>query len=214
MAWNLTKDKFLTITEVKSLYKSLADARDLAIQRNKNFSAIRDHFILSLLLETGLRVSELVALKVSDFRSRTLVVTRGKNGKSRNILLPRSTQRLIKNYLRLKRRILKEPTSPESFLVVSERIAPFSQRGIRKRVKLWFEMCGFSELLSCHSCRHTYVTHMIAAGVDLALVRDNAGHSNISTTSIYSHAVRQDLGDLNIYSSPFVGTRNNSRGDE
>ncbi len=78
--WVITKDLFLSLEEIRRLYTAPTDAKDLALQRRKNVVHIRDYFILRTLLESGLRVSELTALKVGDFHSNSLIVRRGKGG--------------------------------------------------------------------------------------------------------------------------------------
>lgn len=210
--WVVTKDQFLTKDEITRLYKSLLDAKDLAIQRGRFHCHIRDYYLFRLLLETGLRVFELVALKVSDFHDGCLIIQNGKGGKRRNILLTKGTQKMIVEFIRVKRRTLGEPTDPTAPLLISKRGRPYTTRGIRKRVKHWFSRLGFNRSLSVHSCRHSYVSHMIAAGVDLVTVRDNAGHSSLAVTSIYSHSVKGDLGDLELFnsnSSTSANKRNN-----
>lgn len=206
--WVVTRDQFLTVNEVQKLYAALRDAKDLAIQRRSFYCHIRDYYILRVLLETGLRIFELAALRVSDFHSGSLIVQNGKGGKRRNVLLAKDTQKMLSDFLKTKAKALREPIGDEDFLFLSERGKPYTTRGLRKRVKLWFSKIGVSPDLSCHSCRHSYVSHMLAAGVDLVTVRDNAGHSSLAVTSIYSHAVKNDLGELELYSSHKNGKRN------
>ena len=196
--WIVTKDLFLSAEQVHRLYAMMKDAADLAVHRKRNLVHVRDHFILRALLETGVRVAELTALKVGDIQSGSLIVQRGKGGKKRNIILSKGTQRMLKEFLKMKQKILGESTDAEAPLFMSERKGPYTTRAIRKRVKFWFQRCGLADNLSCHSCRHTYVSHLIAAGVDLPTVRDNAGHSSLSTTSIYSHATKDEL-DVDLY---------------
>lgn len=199
--WSVARDQFLSKEEVQRLYSALQDAKDLAIHRRRFLCHVRDYYILRTLLETGLRVFELTALRVCDFRDNSIVVQRGKNGKKRTVLLALMTAKMLKQLLRLKERVLCESTDENARLFLSERGKPYTTRGIRKRVKLWFRHCGFSPKLSCHSCRHTYISHLLSMGVDLPLIRDNAGHSSLAVTSIYSHAVKDDLGNIDIYDS-------------
>ena len=138
---------------------------------------------------------------VSDVRDGSLIVRCGKGNKKRNVLLAKPTQKVLGEFLKIKAKILREPVGDEDFLFLSERGKLYTTRGVRKRVKFWFSKAGISTNLSCHSCRHTYVSHLMAAGVDLATIRDNAGHSSLAITSIYSHATKDDLGELELYSS-------------
>ncbi|OQW54953.1 MAG: hypothetical protein A4S09_17365 [Proteobacteria bacterium SG_bin7] len=206
--WIVTRDQFLTEDEVQRLYLALRDAKDLALQRKRFYCHIRDYFIIRLLLESGLRCFELVALRVSDFRNGSLIVRNGKGGKKRNVLLSKETQKMLTEFLRLKAKILSEPVGLEDFLFLSERRKPYTTRGIRRRIKFWFARVGVSDALSVHSCRHTYISHLIDKTKDLVLARDNAGHSSLQITSIYSHNLKTNIDDLDLYSSDFHGKRN------
>jgi integrase/recombinase XerC len=199
--WTVTKDLFLTQEEVQRLYTALKDSKDLALQRKAFDCHIRDYYIIHVLFETGVRVFELTALKVSDFRSGSIIVRCGKGGKKRTILLTKETQRLLSEWIKVKAKVLHERTEPEDWMFTSERRKPYSTRGIRKRVKFWFGKVSIDSRLSCHSARHSYVSHLMAAGVDPVTIRDNAGHSSLAVTSLYSHAVKGDMGELQLYSS-------------
>jgi site-specific recombinase XerD len=206
--WTITKDKFLTADEVQRLLSALRDAKDLAIQRHTFYCHVRDFYILRTLLESGLRCFELSALKVGDFRAGSLIVQRGKGGKRRNVLLTKDTQKMLNEFIKVKAKVLQERVEPADDLFISERGRRYSTRGIRKRVKHWFTKVGISDDLSVHSCRHSFVSHSLAAGVDMVTVRDNAGHSSLAVTSIYSHSVKNDLGDFELYSSEKSRKRN------
>ncbi len=208
--WTVTKDKLLSLEEVNKLYKELTDTKDLSIQRNTSYVYIRDYYIIKVLLETGLRVAELTTLRVSDLVGNSLIVRNGKGGKRRNILLAIPTKRLIREFIDVKASALNEPIEGDSFLFLSERFKPYTTRAIRKRVKYWFKRMGFSLSLSVHSCRHTYISHLMASGkVDLATIRNNAGHSSLAVTSIYTHVTKDNLGDLDMYNS----SENNRKGN-
>jgi len=208
--WTITREKLLSREQVNSLYRKLEDTKDLSIQRRVNHVYVRDYYILRTLLETGLRVFELVTLKVFDLVGNSLIVRHGKGNKRRNIILTTSTKRMLRDFIDIKSKVLNEPIDDASFLFLSERKSPYTTRGIRRRVKYWFKRMGFSPSLSVHSCRHTYISNLMASGVDLVTIRNNAGHSSIAVTDIYLHVVRDGLGDLDIYAnnSSFSRTRN------
>lgn len=197
--WMVTKDQFLSHDEVKRLYSALKDARDLALQRKAFYNHVREYYIFRVFLETGVRVFELVNLRCSDFRSGALIIRHGKGNKKRQVLLAKGTQKMLAEFMRIKAKQLREPVGDDDPLFLSERRKPYSTGGIRKRVKLWFAKVGVSPALSCHACRHTFASHLIAAGVDLPTVRDNLGHSSLAVTSIYSHSTKNDLGDVELY---------------
>jgi len=198
-AWTVTKDMFLAKEEVQKLYSTLDDAKDLSLHRGRWHVHVRDSYIIKTLLETGLLVSELCDLWVGDFKGNSLIVRNGKGGKKRTIILTKSTQRMIQEFLALKKDRLNEPCEMDSPLFYSEKKTKYEPRGVRRRVKYWFSKCGYSNDLSCHSCRHTYISHMIAEGIDLPTIRNNVGHSSLAITDLYSHATRESLGDLSLY---------------
>ena len=196
--WTITPDLFLTASQVQNLFIALKDAKDLAVHRQKHFVHVRDFFILHTLLESGLRVSELADLKVGDFCEKSLIVRNGKGNKRRTVLLTKTAKCMLQDFIKAKKKILKEPIDPDSYLFLSERRKPYTTRGIRKRVKYWFGKCGLADHLSCHSCRHSYISHMIGAGVDLQTIRANVGHASLSTLSLYAHATKGEL-EIEIY---------------
>ncbi|MBX7232047.1 MAG: tyrosine-type recombinase/integrase [Bdellovibrionales bacterium] len=208
--WIVTRDSFLSTTAVQRLYADLKDAKDLALQRGRFYSHVRDHYILKTLLETGARVFELVAIRIRDFKGKSLIIQKGKGNKKREILLMPSTQRMLKEFIKIKIETLDEAATENDFLFTSERKKPYTTRGIRKRVKYWFHRCEVENHLSVHSCRHTYISHLLDQGVDIQTVRTNAGHSSLNTTSLYGHTLKTDLDGVEIYdSSSFNGSRNN-----
>ena len=208
--WAVTSSKMLKPEEILRLFQLLKDAKDLAIHRGSPLSAIRDYFLLHGLLETGLRNFEFCDLVVSDFTGKTLVVRKGKGSKTREVLLTPDTQKLFRDFLKIKTKVLNEPTTPDSPLFLSEREGPYSTRGLRKRVKIWFKRAGINPKLSTHSCRHSYISSLIKAGVDLSTVKANAGHASLSTVSIYAHALSEDLEEISLYkSADFSSSRNN-----
>jgi integrase/recombinase XerD len=195
----ITQDMILTASEVMKLFKVLEEARDLALYHQTHYVHVRDHYIIKTLLESGLRVFELTELRVKDFRRNVLIIQCGKFGKKRETVLTDTAQRLIKDWIKVKRNLFNEPTSDENYLFTSQWGKSYTTTGIRKRVKYWFAKCGFNPDFSCHTCRHSYVSHGLASGVDLIRMRDNVGHSSLNTTTIYSHAINNDLGDVEIY---------------
>ena len=206
--WTVSRDQYLTKDEVNRLYSRLRDAKDLALQRRCYYCHVRDYFILRLFFETGIRVFELVALRISDYRNGALIVRLGKGAKKRSILLTKQTQQMLGEFLKLKTSTLQEPTGEDDFLFISERNRPYSTRGIRKRVKHWFQLVGLEKSLSCHSARHTFISHLIDKTQDLVLARDQAGHSNLQITSAYTHSLKSNVDDLDLYSADLSRTRN------
>ena len=213
----VTKDMFLTAEEVRDLYYTLEKAKDLSVYRKLFYNHVRENYYIKMMLESGVRVFELCPLKIKDFTGTTLIIRKGKGNKKREIVLTKSGQKLTREYIRLKKKFLKESVDPESYLFPSSWGRPFTEAGIRKRLKYWFAKCKFNKNHSCHTCRHSYISHALLAGIDIVRVRVNAGHESLNTTSIYAHAICDDLGDVEIYQNISFGNkgkRNLSEDDE
>ena len=194
MKWTMTKSKFLTQAEIENLIALIGAER---IKSPTNHTVARDYFIIRLLLETGLRVFELCNLSVDDLREGSLTVKRGKCGKSRTVLLTKSTVLLLSEYLDFKKNTLRESLDGVAPLFLSEKGTRYSTRGIRYRVKFWLSRVGLSQF-SVHSLRHSYASLFLSKTKDLTLTRDQLGHASIAITSIYVHANR-DLGELELF---------------
>lgn len=196
--WSVTADKFLSVEQIESLLVYLKQGRDLAIARGNDLQAIRDYYTLRGLLETGLRVAEFCALTNADFQGHKLTVRRGKGGKSRTVLLTKSTANMLKEWAVVKERLgfRLEPQEP---MFPSRYSKPYTTRGVQLRVKAAFLDAGLPEQLTTHSTRHTYCSLLLASGkASLATVKENMGHSSIAVTNIYAHSV-SNLDEVELY---------------
>ena len=190
--WIVTPDKYLDKAEVKRLRTA---ALDLAIvARSKgNQIAVRNQLIIEVALGTGLRVSELANLKIDDLHlgkgQNTLIVKNGKGGKDRVVAFGSKLKTLIQKYLDYR-------VTCSKFLFHSERGEQMTRFGIGRVFKTIAEKAGIAEHHSIHSLRHTYATNLYkASGYNLRLVQKQLGHSSITTTSVYSDVINQDLED-------------------
>jgi integrase/recombinase XerC len=149
---------------------------------------VRDFAILQVFLQTGVRVSELVALKVDDidFAQRTLMVRAGKGMVSRTIELEKKAIQAIRNYL------ARRPHTTYEELFLNRDDAPFSERGIRKLVVKYRLTAGITKKASCHSLRHTFATYKATRGVSAYQLQEWLGHARLDTTQIYVHLAKQD----------------------
>ena len=190
MNWVISPDKFLSTDEVKSLRKTCQDAALLA--RSKGVQApVRDALIIELALGTGLRVSELANLKIDDLYLKkgqnSLYVRNGKGGKNRVVQFSSMIKDLIQNYLQY-----RQSRSP--YLFPSERGPQMTRFGIGQVFKKWGKRAGLAPHYSIHCLRHTYATNLYkSSGYNLRLVQQQLGHSSISTTSVYSAVMSEDL---------------------
>ncbi len=185
--------------QVRSLPKSLTEADVealLNIPDTLKPIGLRDKAMLETLYATGLRVSELVALKVME-ASLDMGVVRvmGKGGKERLVPLGEEAITWIKRYLAEARPSLLEGR-PSDALFVTARGAAMTRQGFWYLIKRRAVAGGVGKALSPHTLRHAFATHLLNHGADLRVVQMLLGHADISTTQIYTHVARERLKQL------------------
>jgi len=148
----------------------------------------RDFAILQVFLQTGVRVSELCDLRLTevDMVGRTLTVRSGKGMAARIIELEKKATAAIKNWLAVRPPVL------DDHLFLSRAGQPISQRGVRKLVTKHRQLAGITKKASCHSFRHTFGTLKAQQGISPFRLKDWLGHANLNTTQIYVHMGRQN----------------------
>jgi len=168
----------LTVTEVERLVL----APDLATPLG-----IRDRCLLEVLYATGLRVSELLSLDIGDidWTSRSIRV-RGKGSKERIVLLGDLAVDSLERYFHHSRLIISKGT-PGPQLFVSHLGRRLSVRGFHMVLQGHLKAAGIQRHVTPHTLRHSFATHMLEGGADLRSVQELLGHSDISTTQVYTH---------------------------
>ncbi|WP_299801728.1 site-specific tyrosine recombinase XerD [uncultured Shewanella sp.] len=156
----------------------------------------RDKAMLELLYATGLRVSELVGLTMEQLSLRQgLVRITGKGGKERLVPLGELAVTEIESYLKFARaELLKGKQS--DVLFPSKRAQQMTRQTFWHRIKLYALRAGISTELSPHTLRHAFATHLLNHGADLRVVQLLLGHSDLSTTQIYTHVATARLSSL------------------
>jgi integrase/recombinase XerD len=158
-------------------------------------SGMRDRAMLELLYATGIRVSELIQLRLSnlDFRLGVVRVT-GKGNKQRIVPIHAAALATITDYRdRGRSLLLKGKASP--YLFVTARGGAMTRQAFWASIKLNGKKAGIFHHLSPHVLRHTFATHLLEGGADLRSVQTMLGHADLSTTEIYTHVVRSRLRD-------------------
>jgi integrase/recombinase XerD len=175
--------KFLTIMEVEELLRAPDD---------KKPRGVRDRAMLEVLYGSGLRVSELASLRLAEVNLEDgFLVCRGKGGKERIVPLGRSACDAVKRYLAEVRPLVVSGEREELFL--SRRGKPFSRQGLWKLIRQHAREAGLAAKISPHILRHSFATHLLERGADLRSVQLMLGHSQITTTQIYTHVSRERI---------------------
>lgn len=163
---------------------------------------LRDKAMLELLYATGLRVSELITLRVFDVNlSASFIQCFGKGAKERIIPLGSLARHAIDTYILTARtHMLRDPQ--ESTLFVNHLGDPLTRQGFWKIIKKYANIAGIQSELTPHTLRHSFATHLLEHGADLRAVQEMLGHADISTTQIYTHVTRSRLQDVYHNSHP------------
>lgn len=158
---------------------------------------IRDRAILEVMYATGLRVSELIGLKLNDLHlSMGLLQTIGKGDKERIVPLGDLAIQWIETYLSDARPYLTRKTPDESHLFVNNHGTQLSRQGIWKNLKALVRQAGITKNVTPHTLRHSFATHLLENGADLRTVQELLGHADISTTQIYTHITKKRMTEV------------------
>jgi len=155
----------------------------------------RDHAMLELLYATGIRVSELIGLDVSDVNLTVgFIRCRGKE-KERIIPLYQAAVKALQDYLRdIRPRIVA--SEEETSLFVNMNGERMSRQGFWKIIKYYQEKAEIEKEITPHTLRHSFAVHLLQNGADLRSIQEMLGHADISSTQIYAHVVKKQLNDI------------------
>ena len=180
------QEKYLPISMSEDEVDKLLASPDLSIEIE-----VRDKAMIEMLYATGMRISELLNLKIIDMDiSRCVVKVLGKGSKERLIPFGESALEALNSYFSVR----KNSTSKEVFL--SNRGSKLSRVAFWKRIKIYLSRANLKESISPHTLRHAFATHLLNRGADLRSVQLLLGHSDLSTTQIYTHIAKQRLGEV------------------
>lgn len=162
----------------------------------------RDLLILELLYATGIRVSELVNIKINDiyFHNKTIKVL-GKGQKERIVAYGDYCEDILKQYLNDGRLTLLK-NNPTDILLLNYRGHPLTDRGVRLIITNLMKKASLNIKISPHTLRHTFATHMLNEGADLVTVQELLGHAHLATTQIYTHVTNEHLRKTYLQAHP------------
>lgn len=154
-------------------------------------SGLRDKAILELLYSSGLRVSELINLKINYlFLEEEIIRVFGKGSKERVVPIGSSAINWIKKYLINSRPFFENKLKSQNYLFLNKRGTKLSRMFIWQIVDKYSKKAGIQKEVHPHIFRHSFATHLLEGGADLRAVQEMLGHSDISTTQIYTHIDR------------------------
>lgn len=177
----LTADKILSEKQWKILHRELKRSKE-----SGHCSHVTTYYLVCLAYYTGLRISEVAALRWNDVGDEYLVVRRGKGGKARSIFMGKHTRRLVDEWKVVAVSDCGSGAGSSQYLFTGQR-GPLKRGSIHMRFKEAVRRAGLPSQLSFHSLRHGFATRLLDSGVSLAAVRDLLGHSSVGVTSVYLH---------------------------
>jgi integrase/recombinase XerD len=188
-----TLPKHLAISEVDALL----ERPDVSTPKG-----LRDKAMLELLYATGMRVSELIGLRWEDFEVNLGVVRcRGKGSKERLIPVGKAALRAVETYVRQGRPALAKGRG-SAFLFLNNRGGGLSRVAFWMLIRKYGRAAGIPTPITPHVLRHSFATHLLERGADLRSIQMMLGHSDISTTQIYTHVVKERLKQVYLEHHP------------
>jgi integrase/recombinase XerD len=170
----------------------------LSYEEQKRFLAVlkndrryyRDYVLFSFMIFSGLRLSEVLSLRVDDVQTDSIIIRQSKNG-SGKIIFKNCLKKLVSDYLKVRKEI--EPYGREEFLFLSNRKKRINSRTIQIILKKYLKLAKIQKQLTPHSCRHAFATRLRESGSDIETIRRLLRHRNIQSTLCYSHVADSSL---------------------
>lgn len=160
-------------------------------------AGIRDRAMIEMIYGSGLRISELLNITYQQlFIDDGLIRVYGKGAKERMVPLSEFAIEWVKEYIRFSRAKFVKPSTQTPELFVNQRGKGLSRMGFWKILRKYVNLAGLSHEIHPHTFRHSFATHLLEGGADLRIVQELLGHSDISTTQIYTHIDRQYLKEV------------------
>lgn len=191
---------FLYPPEIEALLSGPAD----------DVLGIRDRAVIELLYATGMRVGELVSLKLKDLNMGTdFIIVFGKGSRERVVFFGSKAAASLEEYLKKSRPFLAKDTACD-FVFLNKNGTGITDRSIRRIIKKYVNMASLNQKISPHALRHSFATHMLENGADLKTVQELLGHVSLSTTQIYTHVTKERLKQVYTRTFPHNEGRNHN----
>ncbi len=169
----------------------------LAIPNTSEPLGIRDSLILELLYSTGIRVSELVNLKIKNINfSEKKIKILGKGNKERYVLYGEICERKINLYLKSRKQFSSD------YLILNNQGKQITTRSIEMLINKYKRIAEINTKVTPHTLRHTFATHLLEGGADLKTVQELMGHDSLSSTQVYTHITSERLRNVYLHAHP------------
>ncbi len=186
--YTISREKFFSKEEMKRLLK-VCEKNALTDLKAKRITWVTRHMLVRLALYSGLRVSEIAALKIGDLhfngKENYLIVQHGKGERKRDVYLDTDLVKHLQDYLEIKKK-WREPIHDDAPLFSGRRGNHYSSTALHISFKKAIEEAGLPKKYSIHSTRHTYATFLFAKTKSIRFVQKQLGHASIATTSLYA----------------------------
>lgn len=175
---------------------SIEEIEVLLALPDESVKGIRDKAMLELLYATGLKVSELVGLKLSEINTSLRFIRFMDKERERLIPFSDTARIAVEKYLSSSRNQLMPKEGYEDYLFLNYSGEPMTRQGFWKIIKNYGDMAGFDVGLTPHIFRHSFAAHMVENGADLKFIQEMLGHADISTTQVYSGFANERLSQV------------------
>lgn len=188
----------LSFEEVKRILDAVKMALQSSDSERSTTLALRDHTMLEVLYGAGLRISELIGLRLGDiYLDEGFLRVIGKGDKERVVPLGEPAVRAVRRYVDLGRfKLLRTHSQARDVLFLNVRGGPLSRMGAWRIIHSYVQAAGIKGHVTPHTFRHSFATHLLEGGADLRAVQEMLGHADISTTEIYTHVDRSYLREV------------------
>ena len=192
--WNIDQSKCLSKSEITKLRRYCSKLKTTGL-KNREFTAVRNWFMVELGLNSGLRVQEMANLKHLNLfldEGKSSISFRGKGSKPRLVWLSSSFKRKCLLYIKVKKSF-GYSTDPDSYVLNNLKNEKISKRSLQKFFKIIIEKSGLPKRYHIHNLRHTYATILlVASNNNYGFVQDQLGHASITTTKVYAGVIESE----------------------
>ncbi|MDI6797288.1 MAG: site-specific integrase [Desulfatibacillaceae bacterium] len=187
--YTITRDKFMSPGEVRTLL-SVCEARSIVDTAKGRQTWVKRYMLVHLAIYSGLRVSEIAALKIGDLhingKATCLIVQNGKGGRRREVYLDKELVRHLKSHIKTKYQAWGESVDEAAPFFLGRDGQHYTTTALQLSFKRALQEACLPERYSIHSCRHTYATILLSKTNNLRFVQKQLGHASLNMTSLYA----------------------------